>query len=250
MQPKTIGSQSDYIHGTCPSCGRCNIGIEGSACTCGRPLPFAFIVPYAAIWDYEEHLSVLFREYRALHLLGRYSGKSPELLKQFAHLEYLYLSRYPRFSFDWLSGFSKLATLELDYINFDNLAGVDRVPSLESLSLTECRKLTNIDAVARCSNLRVLDIAICNNVVSLEPVGECQELIAFRLEAREIADLKFARKLRRLKRLVINARVASHELGPIRDLDLEELTLKRSSFPKQERDQFVREHPNCATEWL
>ncbi|MGV3754691.1 MAG: hypothetical protein ACO1QS_04865 [Verrucomicrobiota bacterium] len=245
MSENMISSQTGYIHVICPACGHNTIEIKGGACLCGKPLPFAFIVSYAAQWGFTPELEEIFSQNTALRLMGKYAGKTPERLSLLTHAEYLYLSRYPEFSFTMLAEFSQLQILELDYMSLKNLSGIEHLNSLQSLSLIECRAIDNIEALSENPNLRVLDIALCNRLTRLEPVRACRDLLHLRYDGHILEDVDALSGLRQLKCLILNTKVLSKDLGPICGLPLEKLVIKKNSFPKEQISDFVAKHPEC-----
>jgi len=239
-----IESEVDYIPIDCPDCGTSTFG-DSKSCTCGRPLPLAFIIPYEAKWRFEPEMNAILAEHTGLRLMGRYYGKSPEDIMQFNHVEYLALSRYRGFSFDFLGDFSKLTILELDFTRIQSLDGVEQVTSLESLHLTECRTLESIDALSQCSYLRALRISLCNKLHCLDAIQHCASLRFFGYEGNFIESIDFVRNLRELKVLVLNTKVKSRDLEPLLRLRPRKLLLKKSSFPAASIRRLESEMSDC-----
>lgn len=246
----TIQSEDGYVRVICPYCGENTHSVPGSCCICGGQLPLAFVIPYEARWKYEDELLSVLKEYTALRLMGRYEGKNPEKLTILSHLQYLYLSRYPDFSFKFLSNFNDLEILELDFISIESLDGVESAIALKSLSLTECRRITDASALAKCSKLRVLDIALCNKLTLLDPVQDCKQLLYFRYEGKQLQSIDFLKGLRNLRTVILNAKVESQDIEPIVDLSIEKLLVKKRSFSNGEIERFQLGNPECKVSFV
>src|SRR5262245_58521513 len=94
----------------CPRCGSVpQAGTEPQRCECGYEYPNTYVIPYDFPWSFEEPFRSELNSHRALRLLGRFVGKDPRQLSTLKHVEYLAISRYPKFDFGLLAGFRSLA---------------------------------------------------------------------------------------------------------------------------------------------
>jgi len=241
----TIPSAEEHIPVVCPECFRSTFEAEDGRCSCGWELPYAFVVPYDAKWCLEAELVELMKKFDSLRLMGKYCGKNPERLSELSHVKYLYLSRWDGFSFEQLAGFDNLNVLELDYLRLGSLAGVCRLPLLRSLVFTECSGMADISELSECRNLSVLNMSLCKDELALQHVGMCGSLGYFKYEGREIPSLRFVSHLRKLRTLIINARVTDRRLPSAAGLCLRKLLLKKSSFDKEDLASYRAGHPEC-----
>lgn len=200
MIPLNSKPISVFLPLPCPCCGRKPpASSEPKCCECGYAYPLAYSIPYDFQWSFEEPFLTAFRNHRALHLLGHFIGKNPERLMDFKHIEYLSISRYPKFDFSWLSVFGELLSLELDYLQLKTLDGIEKLP-LKILKMTELRQLESISALG-LMDLKVIEIALCNRIRDYNAIGDLYHLERFELEAKFLESLDFLRKLSHLREL-------------------------------------------------
>ena len=222
-------AQEGYYGFDCPKCLTWSVDV--SACPhCGHPIPLAYIFLYDdPPWEFSEELIAKFRGYRALRLLAKYAGRSPERLAELRQCLRLYLSRYRGFEFAFLRSFDALEVLELDYAPILDVDGVQHLKSLAVLKFMECRELERIDALAECASLKLLQIALCNRVTDYAPIGGIGSLQQLVLHARTVESLEFLRPLRNLHSLTLGVdQLTTHDLDPLFDLvHLESLDLKK-----------------------
>jgi hypothetical protein len=199
------GPVSDYLKEPCPVClAEPVFDREMHSCrSCGYVFPLVFVVPYDFQWHYSPDMLEAFAAHDGLRLMGKFTGREPEHLASLAHLRYLYVSRYPGFTFSWLSGFGRLLSLELDYAGLESLEGIGVLRALACLRLTECRHLADISALATLPALRYLRVALCNRIEDWRPVASLRSLESLLIEGRHLGTLEFLRPLRNLGRLAL-----------------------------------------------
>lgn len=239
-----------YIHIICPDCGTDTIGRKEPNCDCGRALPSTFVIPYETEWDYSEDLVAILQQHSGLRLMGRCAGRDSENIDLLNHAEYLYLSRYPKFTFSLLASFSALEVLELDLTDLRSLKGIGRVTSLRSFTATECKKLESIDDLADVPNLTVLDLALCNKINDLSPAATCTLLKGLRFEGRELRDIQFTGGMASLKTAVLNCTVKSGDLTPLEGTSIQRLVIRKRAFEKPMIKHFRLRMPNCQIELI
>jgi Leucine-rich repeat (LRR) protein len=240
---RTIQSLTGVVHIICPTCGTNTIGDEKNCSTCGRELPFAFVIPYGAKWDYEPALVKILQDHQSLRIMGKYSGKDPDKLSCLSHVTYLYLSRYP-LKTKFLKAFDTLNVLELDYLKVDSFEGIANRRNLESLSLVECDVPEGIALLRSCQKLRVLNLAL-SKIKSYEGLQHLVSLIYLRFEGDTLASLNVLGELQNLKTLIINSKVHDKSLKPIYNKPLSKLLVKRGNFSKEEVEAFKEAQPKC-----
>jgi hypothetical protein len=193
---------SAYDPFDCPSCGSSPpADSEPRRCECGYSYPKTYSIPGDFPWSFDDKIGTEFRRHRALRLLGKFVGEDPERLSEFSHVEYLALSRFPKFSLDMLAGFGALRVLDLDFQRMETLEGIERLP-LRVLRMTELRRLENISALSGLP-LIVLTVAICNRLEDYGPLGNLRQLLRCEIEARHVPSLGFLRRIGTLRRLAL-----------------------------------------------
>lgn len=150
MSRLSAGPGSAYLAEPCPGClAEPSFDREMSSCPrCGYAFPLVFVLPYDCEWDYSPDLFVRFQAHDGFRLLGKFTGNNPERLASLSHARYLYLSRYPRFTFEWLRGFGRLLSLELDYAGLASLEGIAELPHLVCMVRSEGSRRTSVSAEA------------------------------------------------------------------------------------------------------
>lgn len=236
--------QIERLHPTSASCGRTTAGVE-ERCVCGRELPLAVVVPYGSTWDFDSDLVEQLGKTRAARLGGRFVGKDLRQISRFAQLEFLHLSRCPKFDFSMLAALPKLAWLELDFMNLETLSGIERLASLESLKFIECRRLRDIRAIRRVPRLRVFEDGLCSRLSSLTGLSGCRSLVSVRHLSKSLESLEFARGLRKLRYLAVNGAIEKPSLEPLMDGSLCRLFVRRRAVSKSELLKFRARNPSC-----
>lgn len=233
---------ADFIPIICPSCLRDTVNLR-ETCVCGRALPFAFVTGYDSSWDFDTNFLSRAKRYKALRLLGKYSGKNPEKLSELSSIEYLALSRYKGFKFEFLRDFKSLRVLELDYMSIKTLDGVGDISSLELLRLIECKKVHDSRGLGRCKKLKVLDIFLCGKNFDLAPLAGCAALRWLRYEGIRLQTLNFLTGLKHLETLILQTRVADDSL--LQCIRLKRLKFKRGCFEPKLVAAFKLRNPAC-----
>jgi hypothetical protein len=156
----------DHVNTYCPECLTFMGDDMGATCHCGYERPKFFIIQYDQEWTFDSEVSQYLQNNTALRLMGKYVGSLQLLFENLKHITHLYLSRTSKFSVSMLSECNSLIDLELDYAPITNLSGIEYLTALQSLCLTECRKLERIEFISQMNNLRQLRIALCNKIGS------------------------------------------------------------------------------------
>lgn len=213
---------------------------------CGYEVPFAFIVPPDAKWDYEpEHMKLL-KSHEGLRLMGRYAGEHPEKIKELNHLKYLYLSRYQEFNFSFLENFNQLEVLELNEIAITNLQKVDVAMNLQSLSIMECDDFESSGGISAFKFLKVLRIFACKKFKNFEGVQDLSQLIYFLYEGKSMESIDFLTGLKDLRVVALPTKVLDRNLAPVLELpNLEKLCIRKNSFDKATIQNFSQARPDC-----
>jgi protein phosphatase 1 regulatory subunit 7 len=122
-------------------------------------------------------------------------------------------------------GAPKVRQLELVQSWVASLAGLDRFPALETLTLHTLTKLADISDLRRVkSSLRKLVIERCKKVVDWEPIGELTELRNLLIRGcSDVPSIAFVSKLKKLETFgVLETTITDGKLAPV--LGLEHLT--------------------------
>jgi hypothetical protein len=225
-------------------------GKTETSCDCGTALPMALVVPYDAEWDYGGDLLHALMRHSGHRLMGRYVGTEPERVALLNHAEYLYLSRYPRFTFALLESFSALAVLELDLSSIRSLEGIGALLSLRSFTATECKKLEVVDGLAELRDLTVLDLSLCNKISDLSPAASCTRLKWLRFDGKELRDLEFTSGMASLETVVLNCSVMSRDLTPLEGKGVRRLVVRQRAFTKPMIERFCSRTPNFRVEYV
>lgn len=239
-----IYSTTELVSPICPNCGSVTVGSLETCPSCGWKLPQAFVIPYAALWDFETELVRLLCQYDSLRLMGRFNGKEPIKLNLLSHAKYLYLSRYPIFD-TLFDRFNRLEILEIDYSKVSSLSTIAACDNLKSLSLIECKINEDFTTLRECRRLRILDLSL-SKLKSTNGLDQLDQLIYFRMEGGVVESLKFVSGMHNLKTLIMNTKVSDKSLSSIMSLKLDRLILKKGAFSKVEIDQFKESCPICS----
>lgn len=164
----------------------------------------AYVIPYDKPWALEPELCGRLGSYRSLRLMGKPKDTLDDVAPHVSHAEILYLSRVPKARAELFGAFPNLIALELDYCMIENLDGIQHVPCLRFLKLTECRKLANLGALREASVLRGLRFALCNQVGDYSPIGSMNHLQYLTIEAKSCSNLSFLNSLRSLENVTLN----------------------------------------------
>jgi len=235
--------QADFIPIICPNCLRDTVDMR-ETCVCGMALPFAFVTGYDSSWDFDTDFLSRAKRYKALRLLGKYSGKNPERLSELSQIEYLALSRYKGFKFEFLREFKNLSMLELDYMmSISALDGVGEISNLELLKLIECKKVHDSSGLGQCKKLKVLDIFLCGKNFDLTPIAKCTALRWMRYEGIRLQTLDFLARLKHLETLILHTRVADDSL--LKCKRLKRLKFKKGCFAPEVVAAFKRRNHEC-----
>jgi Leucine-rich repeat (LRR) protein len=243
----TISSITKNIYIICPICGTdTNLAAQPTCEKCGYEVPSAFIIPPDAKWDYEpEHVKFL-KSHDSLRLMGRYAGEHPEKIKELNHVKYLYLSRYPEFSFSFLEHFNQLEVLELNEIAIENLQKIDMAMNLQSLSIMECDSFESLSGISTSKFLKILDITACKKFKYFEGVQTLSQLIYFRYEGKNMESIGFLAGLKNLKVVALPTKVLDRKLDAVLGLpNLEKLCIRKNSFDKATIQNFSQAKPDC-----
>lgn len=243
----TLSSETDYVYNICPRCGTdTNIAAQPTCEKCGYEVPYAFFIPPDAKWDYEPELMKILKSHKSLRLMGRYAGAHPEKIKGLNHAKYLWLSKYPKFSFAFLEGYDQLEVLELDEVAIKNLQYIDNLRNLKSLSIGECDEFESLIGISKSKSLKVMRIFACKKFKYFDGIQELSQLIYFLYEGKSIESIVFLEELKSLKKVALPTRVIDRNLAPMLELpNLEELCLRKNSFDKATIQNFSQARPNC-----
>lgn len=205
------------------------------------------MIPYSYPWAFADLWTEL-QSHVGLRLLGKFVGPDPTRLREFEHLEYLALSRYPQFRFDLLASYQRLRVLELDLLPVSTLDGLD-LPGLVALRLTELTKLRDISQVGRL-DLRVLTIALCNKVADYQSVGSIENLERLTFEVRALDSLEFLGTLGKLRRLGLAVdHIGGDALGGLSALkSLRHLGVRRRILGRSGLARLMEALPGCVVE--
>lgn len=239
-----------FVDGVCPDCLEW-VGSDNCVgkCNCGYKIPLSLIVPYDSTWDYTENLVLKFRNYLGLRIAGKFEGKHPEKLKLLNHVEYLKLSRYRGFDFEFLHSFSFLKSLSLDFMQFESLYGINTLKNLFSLSLVECRKLKTLRGLERMSNLKVLAISICHKIENLNQINNLNSLEYLQIDSKSIESL-IGLNCPSIKKLVFShdTRLKNKDMTPLYEMkNLQYVKFRKSLFKATEIKEFIKARPDCKT---
>jgi hypothetical protein len=230
----------------CPNCGSSSIS-ENTKCQCGYRNPKSLVLSYNLEWDYTDTLIEQFSEYGGLRLMGKYKGKQPDQLSRISHVEYLYLSRYTGLNPHLFQDFKRLKTLEIDYAMIPDLNGIEILPMLRVLELTECRKLIDIGALALMPKLLGLRMALCNSIRDYSALDQLRELRVLTLEAKQVPSLSFLKELLSLRELTLP--IDRVEDGNIPDLsnlvNLRQVAVPNKKWSKPLIEAIQKQLPHC-----
>lgn len=237
-----------YFGETCPRCLTwAGQGVE-TCPVCGYPVPLGYVIPYDdPPWEYSDELVALLRKYGLLRLMAKYAGRDPGRLRELHHCQRMYLSRYKGFAFASMESFASLESLELDQAPIEDVDGVQHLPALSILALTECRQLERIDALAHCPSVKSLSLALCNRVQDHSPIGKMTGLQELTLEARQLHDLEFLRTLPALRSIAVGLdKLLSADLEPLFTLDgLTHLAIRKKLTKKKDVERMHERWPGA-----
>lgn len=219
----------------------------GATCHCGYERPKFFIIQYGQEWTFDSEVSHFFQKNSAFRLMGKYVGSLQLLFENLKHVTHLYLSRTSKFSVFMLSDCNSLIDLELDYAPITNLSGIENITTLQSLALTECRKLERIEFISQVNNLRQLRIALCNKIIDYSPIADLAHLSLLTIEANQVKSIKFIENLKDLRILALPITKISDiglpDFSKISSLLRVYLPSKRWADPVE--IEIRNHHPNC-----
>lgn len=252
QRSRIIDPDTGYFCGTCPECGTFS-SPDQIRCECGYKQPLSLVLMCGYTWHRGEALIDQFREYEGLRLMGAYYGETPERLASISHVRYLYLSQYKGFSFSLMKDFSRLNYFELDYTSsISDLAGVENLPALKVLKLTECRKLNDLGALTLVPELISLRINLCNKVTDYSPLSSLTKLKDLAIEANQLPDLLFLQEMRSLRNLWLPVERLDDKTVPdlrrLTELRILGVPKKRWSAPLVEAVQ--SELPECEIRYI
>lgn len=153
--------------------------------------------------------------------LRSYSGDWPQNNDSFYMLKNLHsLSLWKgskKNSIGQFSVFTKLESLSLAELALDTLEGIEKIPSLESLGVHFCRKITSIEPVVSLKKLKRVHFQNCKKITSFSRLANNIHLETVDLEhCGDIDDINFVSTLPALKGLFFFGTVVnSNDLSPI-----------------------------------
>jgi hypothetical protein len=230
----------------CPECANAPVGEIERCPRCEYAYPQTYVIPYDCAWSFATPYESNLRAHSGLRLMGKFVGEHPERLQELTHAEYLYLSRYPKLTFDWLRGYGRLRVLELDFLQITSFAGIQEASRLSVLAVTELRRLSDLSALAGLS-LVALRMGLCNKVEDYSPIGRVQRLRRFQVEANVVPSVEFLAGLADLRELGLAVnRIGGEWIELIAGLKhLEWLGIRKKALPRGGAERLRTALPDC-----
>ena len=246
---KLYNEEDDRIKVICPPyCPDCYKLLLIEKCEyCGYQSLMTYILPSERQWDITNGLEKKLKQYQAIRLMGKYVGKDKEIIRRFNHVQILFVGRYPKFTFEYLSGYDKLKYLQVYNNPIHHLENINLIKNLEFLDLLDCRKLVDLSALSENKTIKGLVISICRQLQEYDPIGKMQQLAKLQISEGKIASLNFLKSLKNLKELSIAAiKIEDKDLSPLMELNnVEEMWLKITSVRKKHYEEIREALPNC-----
>lgn len=177
---------------------------------------------------YDDHSGVMFSiDYAKLPSLkklvmtddGYPMFQAHQNFEELCLLEHLCISGNKNKSYSSVSSLnhgSSLRHLKLSGCSIETLNGLSNHPYMESLELSDCRSLSDIDDLgAVASTLRILYIESCPRVKDLSVLSKLKNLEHLELMGNNIiSDLMFLENMHQLKSFMFSMNVANGDLTP------------------------------------
>jgi Leucine-rich repeat (LRR) protein len=147
---------------------------------------------------------------------------------------------------EFLGAVKSLVKLDIIRSDIGSLSGIEKIAKLEELSLTLCRKLTDISCAAKLKNLHTLSIEGCSRLTDLSVAQRFNALKTLWLKAKEIESCGFISAMKSIEFASINAVIKDNDVSPF----LNSETLKEVWFSPRKRTYVPAVSPDDINERL
>ena len=141
---------------------------------------------------------------------------------------------------EFLGPVKSLVKLDIIRSDIGSLSGIEKIAKLEELSLTLCRKLTDISHATKLTNLHTLSIEGCSRLIDLSVAQKFNALKTLWLKAKEIESCGFISGMKSIEFASINAVIKDNDVSPFLNSEtLEEVWFsprKRTYVPSMSPD--------------
>lgn len=122
--------------------------------------------------------------------IGKFKPKSAGVseINRFLRLETLELVQADIASLEGVEDFAELKTVDLHYMpKLESIKHISETP-VEQITITHCKKVTDLDSVARCKRLQILRYHDSAPLPSIGFVNDCPNLKEFRFVGVDVID--------------------------------------------------------------
>jgi len=156
---------------------------------------------------------------RYLHLFWR---KKIVGVEKCSKINELALISFKEKDFSKFQSLKNIRSIRIATGSIQNLDGVQNFKDLESISLGNCRYLTNIVALNGLHNLKILEFDTCSKIEDYESLTDLPNLEKLVIKnCKDIKSIQFLKKLPTLKKLVIsaNSKILDGDVKPAQHID-------------------------------